>query len=120
LANSPPTPELTKHLTRSCVPSLPLYRRGSSCSMVRKRQLDPQSIFDEPGLMRFLGELGIKDQHGPNFQREVIERRPERLDDMPSIFSFPLGLERTLARHFEVTTSRVVEVGAGWGVGIAY
>jgi hypothetical protein len=84
--------------------------------MVKPRRLKPLPIFDQPALLAFLEERGVKPKHAGTVVKHIINHRPQTIEeiDLSGTKSdrIPTGLVQALATTFVVTTSRVVEVRA--------
>lgn len=74
--------------------------------MVKRRQLNPKPIFDEPSLHDFLQEHGVKITHAGKIWRHVVANPTCPLEDIPNI---PNNIRAPLARRFAACTSSVVK-----------
>lgn len=77
--------------------------------MVRKRVLSPRPILDEPSLLSFFQERGVKELHAKSLWSFIVNNRPQSLREcLNAGLSLPTGLIEALEPHFVITTSKVV------------
>jgi 23S rRNA (adenine(2503)-C(2))-methyltransferase len=74
--------------------------------MVKRRQLRPKPIFDEPALHAFLQDHGVKFSHAGKIWKHVVANPDCLLDDIPGI---PNNIRVPLAQQFVACTSSVVK-----------
>lgn len=74
--------------------------------MVKKRQLNPKPIFDEPSLHAFLAEHGVKVTHAGRIWKHLVANPTCPFEDIPGI---PNSIRVPLAQQFVSCTSSVVK-----------
>mmetsp|Transcript_97752 Transcript_97752/g.276641 ORF Transcript_97752/g.276641 Transcript_97752/m.276641 type:complete len:432 (+) Transcript_97752:68-1363(+) len=74
--------------------------------MVRRRELRPRPLLDEPSLQAFLHEHGVKPSHMGRIWRHMLEHPDCPLDEIPGI---PDKIRAPLREEFSLVTSTVVK-----------
>mmetsp|Transcript_11100 Transcript_11100/g.25455 ORF Transcript_11100/g.25455 Transcript_11100/m.25455 type:complete len:444 (+) Transcript_11100:67-1398(+) len=75
--------------------------------MVRRRELHPKPVLDEPALRAFLDRHGVKHVHMGRIWRHALAHPECRLDEIPGI---PDKIRGPLQDEFVLSTSTVVQV----------
>jgi len=73
----------------------------------KKRTLDPLPLFDEPSLISFLEQNGLKTTHARTIWKHVIRNPGTSFSEIPSIPS--VLKEGLLESNFAITTSKVIQ-----------
>jgi len=75
-------------------------------AMVKKRELHPKPLFDEPSLQAFLSRHDVKPVHMGRIWRHALEHPDSPLDEVPGI---PDRIRAPLREEFVVVTSTLVK-----------